>query len=171
MTCKSSAFQQLRLLSPLCSQQQTGEVPDDRESSYEKCPPVWGKWLQTNAEWQSVGRKWHTVGEKWERPTGDTQREKDKIKVQEWDRERTRESVGESHSVIHSHSTEWLQGRNKRVRFIFVIPLMGEKGLFYKAKELILAPPLFPFRSCGQCLRVCMHMCVRVWGRAWKCVC
>lgn len=114
MTCKSSGFQQLRLLSSVCSQQQTDEVPDDRESSYEKCPLVWGKWFQTDAEWQSVGIKWHTVGEKRERPTGDTHREKDKIKVQEWDRENKRKCGGESFSVIHSHSREWLQGRNKR---------------------------------------------------------
>ncbi len=37
---------------------------------------------------------------------------------------------------------------------------MGEKGSFYKAKELILAPSLFSFRSCGQCLRVCVCVCV-----------
>ncbi len=53
-------------------------------------------------------------------------------------------------------------GRNESVWFILVIPLMGEKGSFYKAKELILAPSLFSFRSCGQCLRVCVCICVCV---------
>lgn len=171
MKCKSSAFQQLHLLS-LCSRQQTGEAPDAHESLHEKCPPVWDKWFHTNAEWQSVGRKWHTVGEKRERPAGDTWGERQNKSTRVRQRENKRKCGGDSLSVIHSHSREWLQGGMREYdSFFSFIPLISEKGSLYKAKELILAPSLFSFRSCGQCLRVCVHMCVRVWGRAWKCVC
>lgn len=163
MKCKSSAFQQLHLLS-LCSRRQTGEAPDAHESLHEKCPPVWDKWFHTNAEWQSVGRKWHTVGEKRERPAGDTWGERQNKSTRVRQREKKRKCGGDSLSVIHSHS-------GMREYDSFFYPSDGWKRLVIQSKGTDSSTFTFLFQILWTVFEsVCAYVCACVRESVKVCV-
>lgn len=106
-----------------------------------------------------------TLWERRERGLQETHEEKDKIKVQEWDRERRRESVGETHSLSFIHTQEW----ESMIHFFY--PSDGWKRLVIQSKGTDSSTFTFLFQILWTVFEsVCAYVCACVRESVKVCV-